>query len=222
FNYVGAESIASVSTEVDEEFRDLIFHKKNELFKALESEEIRKGGHRDKIDQFFEKVSRIISEMDALKELYSSAVGEERKKAITEKMARIGVEWMLNKGQIDRLIGIAKMIETQNKQIEKYYRPINVFIDSVNHFFSDTGKVVKVDPVGNILFERPNASPLPIQFLSSGEKQILIMFSHALFNQFTSRSGVLIIDEPELSMHLRWQQDFVCKMLDVWVIPPFL
>lgn len=43
--------------------------------------------------------------------------------------------------------------------------------------------------------------------MSSGEQQILILFSYLAFN---SEDGKLfIIDEPELSLHVKWQEDFL-------------
>ncbi|WP_131811099.1 AAA family ATPase, partial [Aequorivita soesokkakensis] len=49
-----------------------------------------------------------------------------------------------------------------------------------------------------------------IKFLSSGEQQILILFSYIAFN---SQDGkIFIIDEPELSLHIKWQEDFLEKL----------
>ncbi|HXD92844.1 MAG TPA: AAA family ATPase [Bacteroidia bacterium] len=48
-----------------------------------------------------------------------------------------------------------------------------------------------------------------IRFLSSGEQQLLILFSYVAFN----RDGrVFIIDEPELSLHIKWQEDFLTQL----------
>ncbi|MDK9603713.1 AAA family ATPase [Lelliottia wanjuensis] len=48
--------------------------------------------------------------------------------------------------------------------------------------------------------------------LSSGEQHLLIMFSRILCN--ISRNDVIIIDEPEISMHVEWQQKLP-SMLDI-------
>ena len=45
--------------------------------------------------------------------------------------------------------------------------------------------------------------------LSSGEKQIIIMIAHLIFEEDQKPSGVFIIDEPELSLHIAWQEIFV-------------
>jgi predicted ATP-dependent endonuclease of OLD family len=48
----------------------------------------------------------------------------------------------------------------------------------------------------------------PIEVLSSGESQIIVIITHLVFNP-GQRANVFIIDEPELSLHVRWQELFV-------------
>ena len=43
--------------------------------------------------------------------------------------------------------------------------------------------------------------------LSSGEKQILILFTYIKFNNQLGK--IFIIDEPELSLHPKWQENFL-------------
>lgn len=45
--------------------------------------------------------------------------------------------------------------------------------------------------------------------LSSGERQIFVLITHLFFNPAIGRENVLLIDEPELSLHLKWQRQFV-------------
>ena len=35
------------------------------------------------------------------------------------------------------------------------------------------------------------------------------MFSHLIFKNESNPSGIFIIDEPELSLHIDWQKDFI-------------
>ncbi|THD39464.1 ATP-binding protein [Enterobacteriaceae bacterium ML5] len=48
---------------------------------------------------------------------------------------------------------------------------------------------------------------LPITSLSSGEKQLIIVLGEALLQE--KKSWVYIADEPELSLHVRWQESLV-------------
>ena len=56
-----------------------------------------------------------------------------------------------------------------------------------------------------------------LNYLSSGEKHLLIIFAHLLFNKNKKErpnANIFIIDEPELSLHLRWQHNFVTKAIE--------
>ena len=49
--------------------------------------------------------------------------------------------------------------------------------------------------------------PLTLRSLSSGEKQLLILFSHLLFE--LKPDSLILIDEPELSLNVVWQRNFL-------------
>lgn len=51
---------------------------------------------------------------------------------------------------------------------------------------------------------------MPIEKLSSGEKQIVFRGGFLLRNQKTTEGSVVLIDEPEISLHPRWQLDILC------------
>jgi len=125
------------------------------------------------------------------------------------------VEWVINKAQIDRVSDLITIVDEHRSVISKLYASINTFLDSVNTFYQDTHKSLQIDTVGQLSILRPDKESAPIEALSSGERQLLIIFAHLLFNEFGSRSNVFIIDEPELSLHLKWQERFVSKAVEV-------
>jgi len=55
-----------------------------------------------------------------------------------------------------------------------------------------------------LLFETKNKKTIPIEELSSGEKQLLIILGEALLQQ--EKAVIYIADEPELSLHVKWQE----------------
>ncbi|WP_353617106.1 AAA family ATPase [Rhizobium sp. EC-SD404] len=55
---------------------------------------------------------------------------------------------------------------------------------------------------------------MDVHNLSSGEKQIFVLISHLIFNPLIKKANVLIIDEPEISLHVRWQEIFVESVLN--------
>ena len=54
-----------------------------------------------------------------------------------------------------------------------------------------------------IIFEKHGKS-IPVDSLSTGEKQIVFRGTQLLGNMNSIKDGVVLVDEPELSMHPRW------------------
>ena len=51
--------------------------------------------------------------------------------------------------------------------------------------------------------------------MSSGEKQLIVFFANLIFGVNSNKSGIFVVDEPELSLHLSWQKVFIEKALKV-------
>ena len=85
---------------------------------------------------------------------------------------------------------------------EKIFASLRRYEETVNSFLND--KSIKVDESGNLKIESPLQSHLNTHHLSSGEKQILILLTQALLR--VDEPVVYIADEPELSLHVTWQE----------------
>ena len=78
--------------------------------------------------------------------------------------------------------------------------------------FNDFFYTVKFSGVDNtnleeikILFEK-HTRKIPVDNLSTGEKQIVFRGAQLLKNINSMSGGIALVDEPELSMHPKWQQ----------------
>lgn len=60
----------------------------------------------------------------------------------------------------------------------------------------------------HILFEE-NGNEITLNNLSSGEKQIVFRGSFLLRNKLTSESAIILVDEPEISLHPKWQKKII-------------
>lgn len=95
---------------------------------------------------------------------------------------------------------------------------MNRFERAFNDFF-DTVKFKEVDNTNyeeiKILFEK-HGMEIPIDSLSTGEKQIVFRGAHLLKNINSIPGGIVLIDEPELSMHPKWQQKILQYYRDLF------
>ncbi len=87
------------------------------------------------------------------------------------------------------------------------------FTEIINPLFQSTGKTIEIDEASNEVVFRQNGQILGLTDLSSGEKQLLII----MFRLFLMEENgyVILMDEPELSLHIEWQQKLIDKMLQV-------
>ena len=92
------------------------------------------------------------------------------------------------------------------------------FEKAFNDFFNSL-KFKKVDPTypdeKKIVFEK-NGKEIFIDSLSTGEKQIVFRGAHLLKNSSNLSGGVVLIDEPELSMHPKWQEKILKYYRDLY------
>ena len=68
-------------------------------------------------------------------------------------------------------------------------------------------KTMTIDKEQGLVFTSKNGTILPLEDLSSGEQHELVLFYELLF-RITPRS-LILIDEPELSLHVVWQEQFL-------------
>lgn len=79
------------------------------------------------------------------------------------------------------------------------------FQDTVDELFSETGKVIDRG-CNELRFVQYDAPLSPYQ-LSSGEKQMLVILLTVLCQD--GKPGVLLMDEPEASLHFEWQKRLI-------------
>lgn len=84
-------------------------------------------------------------------------------------------------------------------------RAKTVFQDRIDELFSETGKKI-VRGSNEIFFTQSGDTLSPYQ-LSSGEKQMLVILLTVLVED--KQPYVLFMDEPEISLHIEWQQRLI-------------
>lgn len=88
--------------------------------------------------------------------------------------------------------------------------PIAGLLEEASSFLRP--KWVSLSESGKLQVQRSKAGdPVTIEQLSSGEKQILILLTQALL--LKDKSAVYMSDEPELSLHVDWQEKLLGSVL---------
>jgi len=103
---------------------------------------------------------------------------------------------------------IHAIVQDWNKLTEKQneiYRHRNVFLDVINSLIQK--KEIQINDRNELVVFTQSGKKFPLNYLSSGEKQLLIILGEALLQR--SAQWVYIADEPELSLHVTWQESLV-------------
>lgn len=100
----------------------------------------------------------------------------------------------------------------QNLIVDKQYEKIILnFLEICNRYITGHKKIVVIAKTRLIAVEIMNKKELlPLESLSAGEKQILSLFSYLLKNP---EDTFLIIDEPELSLSILWQEMILADII---------
>lgn len=106
-------------------------------------------------------------------------------------------------------------------------RKIELFLEIINDKTAFSNKEMSIDSEGRVFFKPKGKTTRPdreiaLDSLSSGEKHDFILFYELIFN--SNENKVFLIDEPEISLHVAWQVEYIkiieeiCKMNDMQAI----
>ena len=93
---------------------------------------------------------------------------------------------------------------------QSIYDLIHSFVETINGYFSD--KSVDFSVFDGLTISLPDGTLRPDR-LSSGEQHLLLLFLNTITP--SRRSPLFIIDEPELSLNIKWQRNLVDSLLEL-------
>jgi ABC-type lipoprotein export system ATPase subunit len=129
-----------------------------------------------------------------------------RKDFDPSKNQRITIDDLLPLSLLRRtqhIVDLSTEVENQKKAI---FEPVDSYLNILRDFA--IGKNFKLDSkLSGELQVQLGDKILPLDQLSSGEKQLLILFTEALLQK--KQRCVFIADEPELSLHIEWQRKVI-------------
>lgn len=158
---------------------------------------------------------KLQKEIEAFFEAFKSAYDDYIKQKNDDNEGagiRIDLAWQY--AEFLKIRNIAELAKENEKIKEKIRQPKVFFEELINDFFlsSGTHKKIVITSEGQVVFETEGRN-LRLTDLSSGEKQIVITFASLIFGFKGKGTGIFIVDEPEASLHLEWQNKFVPAIL---------
>lgn len=116
----------------------------------------------------------------------------------------------LRSGIIERGVAMALEIYVKdaNEKLDVFDNlraRVDLFKDLIKKRFID--KTLQIDRESGFKIFSANHSEIPLDKLSSGEQHQLILIFDLLFQ--VNKNSFILIDEPELSLHITWQKTFI-------------
>lgn len=128
---------------------------------------------------------------------------------------KVNIEFFFKLSEVSKITNIIDKAEAAENAKKEARRPIETFLSTVNSFIATSNKEIDIDEEGIIFLRTGDQRPIGIQYMSSGEKQIVTFFAYLVFGLETTNQSIFIVDEPELSLHLKWQRQFVDAIMEI-------
>ena len=126
------------------------------------------------------------------------------------QLQRKYLDYQVNIG--NRIIEVLQSGEADGAQrAQEISEPKKKFQDMIDRLFAETGKRL-IRTKNDIAFSQIGEVLTPYQ-LSSGEKQMLVILLTVLIED--NQPYVLFMDEPEVSLHIDWQQRLIDMRIDL-------
>ena len=104
-----------------------------------------------------------------------------------------------------------RSIEEQLNALENIHGVLSAFVNNLNRFFAGS-KTVGYDLRKGFTVRSNTGNRLDLDVLSSGEKHLLFLMCNTIVAR--DKASILIIDEPEISLNIKWQRRLIRALLD--------
>ena len=101
---------------------------------------------------------------------------------------------------------------SRTSKMHRFEHALNSFFDNIVYDRIDTS-----GNEFNVIFKK-HGKQISLDNLSTGEKQIVFRGAYLLKNIHSLDGGIVLIDEPELSMHPKWQQKILKFYRDLFTV----
>lgn len=122
--------------------------------------------------------------------------------------------------EIERAVLSVNIQDMKNKLriFDELYEKLNIFLDILNNKRFSYKKIA-IHPKKGFVFTDANGIVLGATELSSGEQNEIVLLYELLFK--VPENSLVLIDEPEISLHVAWQKEFLKDLADIVNIRQF-
>lgn len=221
FFHAQSELIEYISSKADEK-RSLIEDFKANIFKTLfkyvnskSSDSAYSKLSLEELQSNKESTISAIKQLDLSEDIFSEIDNyydnlRELQEKIDDDENNSGYlnEWWANRPHLTRISHVSDYAKKYQKEIDTLEFPLTEISRIANLFFSESNKKLRIGANGRIHVDWVKKD-ISTNNLSSGEIQLIVIIIHLVFCELEKEHSVFVIDEPELSLHLSWQEKFV-------------
>jgi predicted ATP-binding protein involved in virulence len=180
------------------------------------------------LDQSFPR--RVIQALGSAGAPASDAVTE-RLRAVDEKRLSLIEAGLLDKSGAPEILTQAELVDTQVRQVigvylddmeqklsrfDQLFKRVSLFKEIISEKFQF--KAIHVSRDKGISAKTDNGRDISLTDLSSGEQHELVLLYELLFG--VRDDALILIDEPELSLHVAWQVRFLPDLQRIQELRP--
>lgn len=181
----------------------------------VESTKIRQARDRNFVRRLLDKASRMTVNEPRLRERFiaigTEAEALERNGLLTDSLDVLP-QTKLNPGE-KRVVSL--FLDDFEAKLEPL-RPVASKLERLRQVIGSKflNKSLEIDPSGGVVFlAQPDNHQIAPESLSSGEQHQLALISRLLFTE--APGTTVLIDEPELSLHVGWQHEMVGDLIEI-------
>ncbi len=165
-----------------------------------------KNTHQEILDksQLYKKLTELTEQRKLLIEL--GILAKEDKKDLQKEEYFQKLFEQINENSIYALSIYVQDEEQKFAKLNELAKKIKLLIEIINKHYQY--KKLSIDKKNGFIVDDGNSNKnIPLDVLSSGEQHILVLMYELLFK--TKPNTLVLIDEPEISLHIAWQKHFL-------------
>lgn len=221
-SYLNSDSKGRIATQSSRPVLAVQKYSK-ELSRAIEKNLADYGSLSQSLDRTFPErlLERDPASSLTVDELMTQLTALEEKRTLLEETGlwdkekdKINLRSLFEKINESNRIIMSAYIEDSNtklKTLDNLHYKISMLTKFINERF--LYKKMLISKTKEFSFETAKSEVILPQFLSSGEQHEVVLFYELLFK--VHPNSLILIDEPELSLHVWWQEQFLNDLMEI-------